>query len=259
MNARRVVSITLVAGLALAGLVAAANAESSVQVALRQKRDLRDRISEIQETRRARRVILHQRIRVTQERLHDAAAVSQTGDNERFRQIRKQQLDRIAELRGQERQLVRSTRARVRAIRNQRNQLASWIDSLPFQRCPVAGSVSVADNFGTIREMPGTPRHVHQGNDIAAPTGTPIVAPFDGTAVASSSDLGGMQVKVYGVRGYAYNAHLSALGRLGTVAAGDVIGYVGMTGNATAPHDHFEWHPVDGAAVDPFMYLAAVC
>jgi len=154
---------------------------------------------------------------------------------------------------------VRSTRARVRAIRNQRNRLASWIDSLPFQRCPVAGSVSVADNFGTIREMPGTPRHVHQGNDIAAPTGTPIVAPFDGTAVASSSDLGGMQVKVYGVRGYAYNAHLSALGRLGAVAAGDVIGYVGMTGNATAPHDHFEWHPADGAAVDPFMYLAAVC
>lgn len=261
MNVRsshRVVSATLVAGLSIAGLVAA-NAESSLQVALQHKRDLRERITGIQGTRRARRVTLHQRIRVTQERLHDAAAVGQRSDGDRYRQIRKQQLDRIADLRRQERRLVRSTRARTRAIRNQRNQLASWIDSLPFQRCPVAGSVSVADNFGVIREMPGTPRHVHQGIDITAPTGTPIVAPFDGDAVASSSDLGGMQVKLYGVGGYMYNAHLSAYGKLGAVTTGDVIGYVGSTGNATDPHDHFEWHPGDGAAIDPFTYLAAVC
>ena len=168
-------------------------------------------------------------------------------------------LDEIAELRDQERDLVRTTRARVRALRAQRSQLASWIDSLPFQRCPVGGSVSVADNFGVIREMPGTPRHVHQGSDIAAPTGAPIIAPFDGNAVASSSVLGGTQVKIYGAGGYVYNAHLSAYGKLGPVLTGDVVGYVGSTGNATAPHDHFEWHPGDGAAVDPFTYLAAVC
>ncbi len=230
-----------------------------MQVALQQKRDLRERIGQMQETRRVRRVAIHQRIRVTQAGLHDAPGVATIGDRERYRRFREQQLERIAELRAQERQLVKSIRARVRAVRSTRNQLASWIESLPFQRCPVFGSVSPADNFGVIREMPGTPRHVHQGNDIAAPTGTPIVAPFDGSAVASSSDLGGMQVKVYGAGGYVYNAHLSAYGKLGTVNVGDVIGYVGMTGNATAPHNHFEWHPGDGAAVDPFMYLAAVC
>ena len=117
----------------------------------------------------------------------------------------------------------------------------------------------MSDNFGVIREMPGTPRHIHQGNDIMAPTGTPIIAPFDGEAVASQNYLGGTSVKVYGAGGYVYNAHLSAYGKLGAVHAGDVIGYVGSTGNATAPHDHFEWHPADGAAVDPFLFLAAVC
>ncbi|MEX1263274.1 MAG: M23 family metallopeptidase [Actinomycetota bacterium] len=241
------------------GLVAAANAESSVQVALRQKHDLHERIGEIQQTRRARRVTLHQRIRSTQDLLDHSPGVAQVGDRDRYRGFRRQQLDRISEIRTQERDLIRSTRARVRALRGRRTQLASWIDSLPLQRCPVAGSVTIAANFGVIREMPGTPRHVHQGNDIAASTGTPIVAPFDGNAEASSSDLGGMQVKIYGAGGYAYNAHLSAYGKLGAVKAGDVVGYVGMTGNATAPHDHFEWHPGDGAAVDPFMYLAAVC
>lgn len=257
-SARRVTAIALVGSLALAGL-AIANAESSVQVALQQKRDLREQIGQIQETRRVRRLALHKRIRFTQARLHNAPSVTEVGDRGRYRQLRSQQLDRITEIRRQEREMVRSARGRVRALRSRRNQLASWIDSLPFQRCPVAGNVSVADNFGVIREMPGTPRHVHQGNDIAASTGTPIVAPFDGNAVASSSDLGGMQVKVYGARGYVYNAHLSAFGKLGVVSVGDVVGYVGMTGNATAPHNHFEWHPGDGAAVDPFMYLAAVC
>jgi murein DD-endopeptidase MepM/ murein hydrolase activator NlpD len=85
------------------------------------------------------------------------------------------------------------------------------------------------------------------------------VAPFDGTAVATNSELGGPSVKVYGADGYVYNAHLSAYGKLGAVETGDIIGYVGSTGDATAPHDHFEWHPGNGDAVDPYDILMTVC
>ena len=48
---------------------------------------------------------------------------------------------------------------------------------------------------------------------------------------------------VYGDLGYTYNAHLMQPGVTGQVSAGDVIGYVGETGDTTTPHDHFEWHP----------------
>ena len=256
---RRMTAITVTASVAFAGLVVAANAESSVQVALQQRHELVQRIQDLHEARRLRRVMLHQRIKLAQQRLQDGPSLARVADRARYREFRSKQVDRIADMRALERELFRATRARVRELRSQRSRLASWIDSLPLQRCPVAGTVSIADNFGIIREMPGTPRHVHQGNDITAPTGTPIVAPFDGNAVASSSDLGGMSVKVYGAGGYVYNAHLSAYGKLGAVRVGEVVGYVGITGNATAPHNHFEWHPGDGAAVDPFTYLAAVC
>jgi murein DD-endopeptidase MepM/ murein hydrolase activator NlpD len=101
--------------------------------------------------------------------------------------------------------------------------------------------------------------HRHQGDDIAAPGWSPILAPFDGYASASSSDLGGLEVRVRGERGYVYNAHLVALGRLGYVRAGDTIGYVGVSGDATGPHDHFEWHPWGGPAMDPNPYLVAAC
>jgi murein DD-endopeptidase MepM/ murein hydrolase activator NlpD len=131
----------------------------------------------------------------------------------------------------------------------------------PFAVCPVAGPHAIADGFGIwvhhTKKEGGD--HIHQGNDITAPTGTPIVAPFDGTAVVATNKIGGLAVKVYGEFGYVYNAHLSRFGKLGPVLKGDVIGYVGSTGNAGGPHDHFEWHPGNGPAVDPNSFLLQVC
>lgn len=131
----------------------------------------------------------------------------------------------------------------------------------PFGICPVQGPHAIADGFGIWVHHPKDEGgdHIHQGNDIMAAYGTPIVAPFDGLAVTATNHIGGLAVKVYGTFGYVYNAHLSSFGQLGQVQRGDVIGYVGATGNAGGPHDHFEWHPGNGSAVDPFAFLMQVC
>jgi murein DD-endopeptidase MepM/ murein hydrolase activator NlpD len=141
-----------------------------------------------------------------------------------------------------------------------RRELENWLNTVGiFRRCPVTGWTSISNDFGAIVHIPHVKPHPHMGNDIGAPFGSPIVAPFDGYASTTNSKLGGLGVRVWGPLGHVYNAHLSAYGKLGDVTAGDVIGYVGITGDAGGPHDHFEWHPNDGWAVDPHSFLAAAC
>lgn len=130
----------------------------------------------------------------------------------------------------------------------------------PFFHCPVDQPRAYINDFGFPRVG-----HTHQGNDVFAPHGTPIRAPFDGNAVEGSNGLGGLSVHVYAGNGtgdYVYNAHLSQYAGVGgAVRAGDLIGYVGDTGNAAGapPHDHFEYHPGGGPAVTPYFYLNEVC
>jgi peptidoglycan hydrolase CwlO-like protein len=142
--------------------------------------------------------------------------------------------------------------------------------------CPVDVPRAVYDGFGAPRYAGGY--HPHAGNDIIAPMGTKIFAPFDGYARASTNTLGGYAVYVDGADGYVYNAHLMQPGYTGPVTAGQVIGYVGETGDTNTPHDHFEWHPYvtptnwpaspygysviqtgSSPAVNPFPLLQQVC
>jgi murein DD-endopeptidase MepM/ murein hydrolase activator NlpD len=159
-----------------------------------------------------------------------------------------------------QRRLAASQRA-IQALARSKEQTVDLIWRIrPIGLCPVRGPHDVNDDFGAPRWVDGK-YHTHMGNDILAPYGTPIVAPFDGRAAAAPNALGGMAVKVFGASGYVYNAHLSRYGRLGEVTAGTVIGYVGNSGDARGgpAHDHFEWHPGGGGAVDPNPLLTQVC
>ncbi len=121
--------------------------------------------------------------------------------------------------------------------------------------CPAPGSEFV-DSWGFARSGG---RH-HQGVDMMAPGGTPVIAPVSGTVRSSHSTLGGLGFYLVDEAGNEYfGGHLRSLDVLGPVTAGTQIGTVGRTGNADATHLHFEVHPGGGPAVDPYPYVESWC
>jgi len=136
------------------------------------------------------------------------------------------------------------------------------MDAPTSLRMPVQGvSVgSVADTWGAPRS--GGRRH--EGIDIFAPRGTPVVAATEGVVTRIGTNrLGGNVVWVLGPAGQRhYYAHLDryaeGLSTGDRVAPGTVIGHVGDTGNArgTPPHLHYGVYGSDGA-FNPFPLLKA--
>ncbi len=123
--------------------------------------------------------------------------------------------------------------------------------------CPVAGPRAFGDTWGAARSGGRS----HEGVDMMSPGGTPLVAVESGSVQFKTTRLGGNSVWLNGSSGTRYfYAHLSAWeGSSRSVSQGEVIGYVGATGNTTANHLHFEIHPGGGRAVNPYPYVRAVC
>ena len=123
--------------------------------------------------------------------------------------------------------------------------------------CPIAGPRAFGDTWGAARSGGRS----HEGVDMMSPGGTPLVAVESGSVQFKTTRLGGNSVWLDGSSGTRYfYAHLSAWeGSSRGVSQGEVIGYVGATGNTTANHLHFEVHPGGGRAVNPYPYVRAVC
>jgi hypothetical protein len=104
--------------------------------------------------------------------------------------------------------------------------------------------------------------HYHNGIDLAAPLGTPVLAAASGTVTfAGKQSDGAVVVKIQHDDGYTtLYAHLDPSLQVTVgqhVSAGQIIGKVGVTGVTTGPHLHFGLYTSDGTAVDPAPYLAA--
>ena len=127
---------------------------------------------------------------------------------------------------------------------------------------PVFGlNAKFSSDYGAPRAGTGW----HQGNDVFAPIGTPVLAVADGAlSKVGVNTLGGNRLWLRDDLGNTYYyAHLSGYAAHVAdgvrVRGGEIIAFVGNTGQAitTPPHLHFEIHPGDGPSVDPYPYLVA--
>lgn len=128
--------------------------------------------------------------------------------------------------------------------------------------CPVAGAVSFSDTWGDPRSGGRT----HQGVDMIAARNTPLAAIYSGTILRlSTGSLSGLAIWLRAKNGDEFfYAHLESYGDISvgqSVDEGQIIGYVGTSGNAPSwlPHLHFEWHPDGGSAVNPYPLVHSVC
>jgi murein DD-endopeptidase MepM/ murein hydrolase activator NlpD len=132
---------------------------------------------------------------------------------------------------------------------------------------PVAGP----HNFGGPEDRYGAPRgtHIHEGQDVLTAEGTPVLAPFAGTISSTNYQAGGAGYYVVEHTAVGFDlmfAHCQAgtfaVASEQSVAAGALLCHAGQTGDATAPHLHFEmwvggWWAPGGHTIDPLPYLEA--
>lgn len=125
-----------------------------------------------------------------------------------------------------------------------------------FLRAPVEFT-RVSSNFNPNRLHPIlNTRRPHRGVDYAAASGTPIMAAGDGRVITSGSQSGYGNTVVLQHGGnvttlYAHMSRIAPRARVGNrVRQGEIIGYVGMTGLATAPHLHYEYR-INGVHKNP--------
>lgn len=123
---------------------------------------------------------------------------------------------------------------------------------------PCPGYKRISDEYGNrIHPILGT-QQFHNGVDLAAPSGTPILAAYDGDVIAAtySGSMGNYIMIDHGSGLYTIYMHCSALyvSKGQTVTKGQNIAAVGSTGRSTGPHLHFSVR-LNGSYVSPWNYI----
>lgn len=170
----------------------------------------------------------------------------------------------LAELAQKQRQMEKSLAALGREYEVVRAELEKRKSGFTF---PVKAPYSYVDSWGAAR-MEGTSYyHRHEGTDVFALRGTPVVAVVNGVIERmGTASLGGIKLwlRSPGDNWTYYYAHLSGYGpgivNGKKVSKGEILGYVGNTGNArgTPPHLHFETHVPSGSATNPYPILVRI-
>lgn len=137
-------------------------------------------------------------------------------------------------------------------------QSALYSKSLLIWPCPSSYTISSHFSMNRVDPVTGSYSAPHKGTDIAASTGTPVVAAASGlvTAAGFSNSMGNYVVISHGdgiTTRYYHNSSL-AVSAGQSVKAGQVISYVGSTGWSTGPHLHFEVR-VNDSPLDPMQFF----
>ncbi len=157
--------------------------------------------------------------------------------------------------RAAQRKAEAAARAAQRTSRGQAADRAGPPAPLPLGFvCPLNGPFKWGDRMGAGRG--------HSGVDLLAPRGSEQVAVVPGTFETKFWGGGGLTLFLLGDDGhtYVYMHLMRVIGEQGRhVEQGELIGLTGASGNASAYHLHFEFHPLGGGADDPYPMLASAC
>lgn len=124
---------------------------------------------------------------------------------------------------------------------------------------PAPSYTRISDDYGNRMHPTLGVQQFHNGIDMAAPNGSPILAAYDGTVVAASysGSMGNYIMIDHGDGLFTIYMHASALyvSKGASVSKGDKIAAVGSTGRSTGPHLHFSVR-LNGSYVSPWSYLS---
>ena len=163
---------------------------------------------------------------------------------------------------------LKAAENRARELQEARDQLATELaeeqrrlERAASRHFPVDGAHRVSSAFGMRRHPVHGDVRMHHGLDLAARTGTPVVAAEPGRVVMAGSRGGyGLVVDVdHGDGVLTRYAHLNSIevARGDRLAGGQRLGTVGATGTVTGPHLHFEVR-MQGRSIDPAQWLSLV-